>query len=119
MRVLLADDQPQVRSALRFLLEEETDIQIISEAIDANGLLRQTQLTQPDLVLLDWELPGMSITNLLATLRQRFPNLLVIVLSSRLEARPAAKAAGIDAFISKGNPPEQLLAVLHAMQVKP
>ncbi|MDM8519841.1 response regulator transcription factor [Anaerolineales bacterium HSG6] len=116
MRVLLADDRSQVRSALRFLLEQETNLQVVGEAINATGLLQQLQTSQPDLVLLDWELPGMPITNLLTALRQQTPQVQIVVLSSRLEARPAALAAGIEMFISKGNPPEQLLSILQTMR---
>jgi len=116
MRILLADDKPQVRSALRLLLEQELSLQIVGEAINTNSLLEMTRSTQPDLVLLDWELPGLSTSNLLPRLRQYSPQSQVVVLSSHPEAREAAMVAGSDAFISKGSPPERLLTMLNRLQ---
>lgn len=116
MRVLLADDQPQVRSALRLFLEQDDVWQVVAEAANSESLLAQTQTSQPDLVLLDWELPGMSTIELLAQLRHCLPHLFVIVLSSRFEARQAALEAGSDAFISKSSPPRQLLATLQMLR---
>lgn len=112
MRVLLADDQPQVRSALRLLLEQQSGLSIVDEAAEAGELLVQVQATCPDLVLLDWELPALQTANIVPALRTLCPHLLVIALSGRPEARQAALAAGADAFVSKGDPPERLLAIL-------
>ena len=57
MRVLLADDQMKVRSALRLLLEQEPGLSVVGEAAEAKDLLAQVGTERPDLVLLDWELP--------------------------------------------------------------
>jgi nucleotide-binding universal stress UspA family protein/CheY-like chemotaxis protein len=116
MHVLLADDQPQIRSALRLLLEQEGEFEVVGEAVNSESLLTQVQAKQPDLVLLDWELPGRLITQLLPLLRQAAPRAQVVVLSSRLEARHDALVAGSDAFISKGYPPEHLLDILHRLK---
>lgn len=115
MRVLLADDQPQVRSALRLLLEHEAEMQVVDEVTNTEDLLAQAQATSPDVLLLDWELPGLPATILLATLRKGYPHLAVIALSGQLEARRAALAAGADAFISKSDPADQLLTILREM----
>ena len=58
MNILLADDQPQVRSALRLLLEQELEVQIAGEAANALDLLLQAKTVHPDAILVDWELPG-------------------------------------------------------------
>ena len=113
MRVLLADDQVEVRSALRFLLEQEPEIDVVGETSEARDLLRQVEIAQPDLVLLDWELPGSLVANLLFALRTCRAQMKVIALSGRPEARGEALAAGIDGFVSKGDPPEHLLTALH------
>jgi DNA-binding NarL/FixJ family response regulator len=120
VRVLIADDQPQVRSALRLLLGQEPGVTVVGEAEDAEQALKLATGGQPDLVLLDWELPGQPAADasagtgqhLLPALRARRPCLKVVALSGRPEARQAALAAGADAFVSKGDPPEQLLAAL-------
>ncbi len=112
MRVLIADDQPQVCSALRLLLMQEPDIAVVGEVEDVEQALERVAGQRPDLVLLDWELPGQNGDSALVELRAAWPELVVIALSGRPEARQAALAAGADAFVSKGDPPEQLLAVV-------
>jgi two-component system response regulator DesR len=115
MRVLLADDQMNVRWALQRLLKHEPGMNVVGEASEARGLLAQICTTHPDLVLLDWGLPGLAAIGSLPALRISNPNLLVIVLSGRPEARRKALTAGANVFVSKIDPPEQLLAALHAM----
>lgn len=112
MRVLLADDQAKVRSALRLLLEYQPNVEILGEAVDTTGLLDWVKAACPDLVLLDWELPGLPAAALMPRLYHCCPGLRVIALSGQPEARQAALDAGADAFVSKGQPPEQLLIAM-------
>jgi DNA-binding NarL/FixJ family response regulator len=112
MRILLADAQAKVRFALRVLLERQPGIEVMGEATDAEDLLTQIEAACPDLVLLSWELPGRARADLLPSLRQICPNTAVIALSGRLEACQAALTCGADAFVSKGEPPERLLAAI-------
>jgi DNA-binding NarL/FixJ family response regulator len=112
MRILLADNQPRVRYALRVLLERQPGLQVVGEAVDADGLLDQAEATHPDLVLLGWELPGLVAMGSLPALRRVCSDLLVIVLSGRPEARRASLDAGADAFVSKSDPPDRLLAAI-------
>jgi len=113
MRVLLADDQSKVRSALRLVLEQQPGVSILGEAVDVTGLLDWMKAACPDVVLLDWELPGLEADSLLPTLRELCPRLSVIALSGRPEARRAALDTGVDAFVSKGDLPERLLAAVN------
>jgi DNA-binding NarL/FixJ family response regulator len=117
MRVLLADGKPALRSAMRLLLEQEADVNIVAEVADAETLLAVSAQVLPDLVLLDWELPGLQggnmASNVLSALNACCPNVQVIVLSGRPEAGRPALAAGANSFVSKADPPERLLAALH------
>lgn len=112
MRILLADDQAEVRSALRLLLEQETGDEVIAEARDALELLARMREEAPEVVLLDWELPGMPAGEVLATLRERYPGVVVIAMSGRPETRQEALACGADRFVSKGDPAESLLSAI-------
>lgn len=112
MRILLADDQAKVRFALKVLLERQADFRIVGEATDADDLLGQTEAECPDVVLLAWELPGMPVADLMPALRKNCPDLVVIALSGRLQAREASLCAEVDAFVSKGEPPERLLGTI-------
>ena len=88
---------------------------VVGETTEADRLLACIKETRPDLVLLDWELPGLVANGLMNALRSLFPRLKVVVLSGRPEARRDALAAGADAFVSKGDPPDRLLAALRAI----
>ena len=112
MRILLADPQAKVRFALRVLLERRPDFQVVGEAACAEELLTLAATACPDLVLLDWSVTGAMAEGLMVALRRECPSAGVIVLSGRPEAREAALAAGADTFVSKGHPPEYLLAAV-------
>jgi DNA-binding NarL/FixJ family response regulator len=114
MHILLADSQSRVRFALSSLLEEQSELTVVGEATDGPELLAQVEAACPDLVLVDWDLPGMAGADLLAALKGTCPDLHVIVLSSHPEVEPEALAAGVYAFVSKAGPPEPLLAAIHA-----
>ena len=116
MRILLADDQTQVRTALQILLKHQIDMQVVGEASEAQILLSQIEQTKPDLVLLDWNLPDLSAIGSVSGLRRYHPDLLIVVLSGRPEFRRQALAAKADAFVSKIDQPEHLLAALHVMR---
>lgn len=113
MRIIVADDHPEVRSALRFMLEEKPDNNIVGEASTSYELLWQVSARKPDMILLDWELPGTKPEELLSILLKLYPKLLVIALSNRPQMRQAAIEAGALSFVSKSEPPEYLLAALN------
>lgn len=121
LRVLLADDKASLRSAMRLLLEQDPDWEIVGEAAEVRGLLAKTDSAHPHLILLDWELPGLPKSpvgqhDLLGRLHTLHPCTHVIVLSGRPEAEAVALAAGADVFVSKAAPPEALLAALHQIK---
>lgn len=114
MRVLIANDELQVRLALRLLLRQYPDMAVVGEADNVERALELAVRQQPNLVLLDWELPGGNGTAVLERLRTARQGLIVIVLSGRPEARRVALDAGVDAFVSKGDPPDRLVSTLQA-----
>jgi DNA-binding NarL/FixJ family response regulator len=116
MRILLADDDLNVRLALQALLERQPGLEIVGGVATARELLIRVRATCPDLVLLDWELPGSTAVALLPELDAACPELAVIALSGRPGARRAALAAGADAFVSKVDSPEYLLAALQSIR---
>lgn len=112
MQVVLADDQADVRTALRLLLENEGALLFIHEVSSADDLLCIVKRFCPDVVLLDWELPGLHGKPLLDRLRSLCPNLNVIALSGRPESRQESLHDGVDTFVSKGDPPDELLRAI-------
>ena len=112
VRVVLADSQAEVRVALRLLLERKLGLQVVGEVDTAAELLAVLAACDPDLVLLHWRLPGIQPTELLQALHTRFPRLRIIVLSVQPEVESAALAAGADAFITKVDPPAQVVKTI-------
>lgn len=111
-RVFLADSQPEVRSALRLLLAD-LNMQVVGEAADWAATLIKASGTQPDMLLVDWDLIPTNTS--LLELRTTCPAAVVIVLISHLDARQqAALSAGADAFISKGETPARVAERLQA-----
>jgi len=112
MKICIADSQSRVRYGLRILLEQQPGWRVTGEAACALELIEQVRCDSPDVVLLDWELPGMEFKALLKSLRETCPELQVISLSGRNELRQAALEAGADAFASKAESPEKLIQLI-------
>ena len=109
MRILVADNDSRVRLALNLLLKQEPGEALIAESADFDSLVIQIQRFQPELMLLDWELPGRAAAALLFAVHGLTVRPRVIILSSHLETEKAAQAVGADGFVYKGDPPEKLL----------
>ena len=116
---VVADNESKVRFALRTLLVQRAQMDIVGEATCAEELLALIEADCPDLVLLHWRLQGMPACELLPKLKEIRPGLHVIVLSARPEARQEALASGADGFVSKMDHPEKLLAALGLVQKAP
>ncbi len=110
--MLLADDDEGLRSALTLLLETRLDVRVVAEASTMEAVLGVARVAQPDVILLDWELPGAPQQDRIAALRRIVPRVRVIVASARPEAAAQASAAQADAFVNKTDPPEIILSVV-------
>jgi len=110
IRILLADDNKDSRSALALLLETRLGATIVGEASTMESLLEQAAATRPDVVLLDWGLPGKPESDRIVVVRSVTPGARVIVISARPES--ASQVIDADAFVNKFDSPEHVLAVL-------
>ena len=112
LRILIVDDQQRARHSLTALLSTRFQLADTCEAANGMEAVRCVEECKPDIVLMDARMPemdGVEATRIIKTKSEQTP---VIVLSMYLEYQEAALAAGADAFISKGDPPERLLEVL-------
>ena len=107
--VLIADNRTHARSAMRLLLAQEPDVIVVGEAADVDAAVATIAACRPDVVLLDWDLSKQNGNSAVDDLRAASPKSFVIALSGLPEARQEALAAGVDSFVSKGDPPEKLL----------
>ncbi len=110
-RILIADPDPAFRRALATLLVHRLEIQSIEEAADTGTMLHILESTPADVLLLNWSMHGVSGPAICVLLRNTYPNMKIVLLSSNPEDEPAAKAAG-GAFLCKGASPEETLKIL-------
>jgi NarL family two-component system response regulator LiaR len=112
LRLLIVDDNPQVRQDLHLLLGLSEGVDIAGEA--ANGLeaLQQTANLNPDVVLLDLEMPVQDGYEAARQIKTHYPACRVVALSvhSYPAARQKATQAGVDDFIEKGASLHEILA---------
>ncbi|PNS09130.1 response regulator transcription factor [Solilutibacter silvestris] len=114
IRVLIAEDQAMVRGALAALLRLETDIDVIGEAADGEIAWRELQRLQPDLLLTDIEMPGLSGLDLAQRIqRHELPVKVAIVTTfARAGFLRRALDAGVTGYLLKDAPAEQLAEAL-------
>jgi DNA-binding NarL/FixJ family response regulator len=113
MDTLLAIHSRDLRLAIDLLLREEPGINVVGVASETEALMALLQTARPDLILLDWDLPGRPILETLPKIQRaatRHPK--VIVLGDREQDRESALTAGADEFIIKGEPPQHLVAAI-------
>ena len=115
MRVLLVDDHPLIREAVGHVLKRlDAQVDVVLTSDCESGLRIAAQGPEPDLVLLDLGLPGLSGILALKTWRTRFPAVPVIVLSAASDQPTvlAALGAGASGFIPKSSSNEVMLAAV-------
>lgn len=117
MEVLLADQKPNICYGLAVLLGEQPDLEIMGDVDNSDDLLLEIRKKCPDLILLEWGLPGLLMTDLMAEIRIICPGIRVIALSEKENLRETAFSSGVDAFMRKGDPPEKLLILLRDIQI--
>jgi DNA-binding NarL/FixJ family response regulator len=113
--VLIADDQHRARQSLRALLSTWPPAGEVFEAVSGREALRVAEESRPGLVLMDARMPEMDGLQATLQLKARWPLVKVVVLSMYGDYEAEALAAGADAFVGKGEPPDRLLGVLTAL----
>ncbi len=81
INILLADDHTLVRQGIRRLLEEQPDFEVVGEAADGREAVAETARLQPDVILMDIAMPGMSGLEATEIIKQRFPKIQVLLLT--------------------------------------
>jgi DNA-binding NarL/FixJ family response regulator len=113
-RILIVDDAPAVRESLSWLLVDEPGVTVVGDAADGSEAMRQALSLNPDLVILDIELPdtdGFIVTRQLKAL-PRPPLVVLLSIHSDDLSRQRGVQAGCDAFVEKGLGWPGLLVVL-------
>jgi two-component system response regulator DesR len=110
IRLLIADDQALVRGALAALLDLEPDLEVVSEVGRGDEVVDAVRATEPDVALLDVEMPGLDGIEAAAALRRAVPGVRVLMVTTF--GRPGylrrAMEAGAAGFVVKDTPAAQL-----------
>ena len=112
IRVLIADDNARSRNGLQALLATSPEVKMVGEAADGREAVRLVEETQPDVVLMDIQMPVMNGLEATQHIKSHWPEVKVVALTMYGAYRAQALAAGVDAFLIKGCPVEELLGVI-------
>lgn len=111
VRVILADDHTMVRHGIRQFLEESGQVVVAAEAADGREALRLIAQHQPEVAILDIQMPGMSGIEVTRELQERFPDVRILILTA-YDDDPyvfALLRAGADGYILKSADAEDLV----------
>ena len=113
IRVLIADDEAMIRSALAALLRLEPDIDVVAECPDGEQALVDAMRLKPDVCLLDLEMPGLDGVEVAARLTRTVATRCIVVTR---HARPGvlrrALASGVSGFLPKSRGADEVAAVI-------
>lgn len=115
IRLLLAEDQGMVRGALAALLDMEPDLTVVAQVDSGAEVVDTARRTNPDVALLDIEMPGLDGLSAAAAIRDALPSCRVLILTTF--GRPGylrrAMDAGASGFLVKDGPVEGLVTAIH------
>ena len=112
--ILLVDDHAILRQGLNALLAKEPDFEVIAETGDGLEALELAERLQPDIIVLDLELPGLKGLEVLRQIQQRNPNIHVVVLSMYAKEAYVLEALryGALAYVLKGSDANELIQAI-------
>ena len=117
LRVLIVDDHPMYRSGLRAVLDDDPDLDVVGDAADGGDAVARALEMQPDVVVMDLQMPGMSGIEATRLITSASPHVAVLVLTmfDGDESVFAAVEAGARGYVLKGAGSAQILRAVHAV----
>ena len=114
MKILVCDDQVVIRNGLEVLLNLERDMQVIGTAQSAMEAVELAAQKQPDLVLMDLKMPGINGIEATRQIREKFPNIKVLVLTTYDEDEWVFDAirAGASGYLLKDTSQEKIIEAI-------
>ena len=114
LRIIHADDREMMRHAIAQFMLRNPNVTMVAQASSGNELLQKLQVIETDLVLTDWNMPGVDGEELIGRIKNTFPSVPILVHSADDDAHTRNRAlnAGASCFISKNCPPKILLQAI-------
>jgi two-component system, NarL family, response regulator DesR len=115
IRILLVEDNDVFREALEMLLGLRSDVEIVAAVGDGTDAVPACREHHPDVVLMDYRLPGLDGVQATRALKEACPDVAVIVLSASANGRAleALREAGAVACLSKAQDLDEIVAAIH------
>ena len=116
IRVMITDDHLIVREGLRLILETADDIEVVGEAVDGVECLELVSKLDPQVILMDLQMPRMDGITAIEHLRKDFPQIAIVILTTYNEDDLMVKGlqAGARGYLLKDSSRENLLDAIHA-----
>jgi DNA-binding NarL/FixJ family response regulator len=117
IRVFLVDDQSMLRAAIKSLLAQDSRFEVVGDSGDARDAIEKIDKVNPDVVLLDISMPGLSGLDAIEPLREAHPHLRIVMLTHHEGESFVEQAvrAGADGYLSKDSDPGELALGIEAV----
>ena len=117
IRILTVDDHPILRKGLTALVNAEPDLKLVAEAANGKEAIEAFRSHQPDVTLMDLQMPGLDGIQAIEAIRAEFPEARIIVLTTYTGDTQVVRAlkAGARAYVLKGHVLDELLDTIRAV----
>jgi DNA-binding NarL/FixJ family response regulator len=116
VRIVLADDHLTVRRTVRICIESDPGLEVVAEAGSGREAIDEVDRTRPDMVILDYQMPGLDGLEAARVIAERHPEVTMLMLTGEEDAalRAASARVGVKGLLLKGQPLDDLLTEIHS-----
>ncbi len=113
-RIFLADDHVMIREGLRLLIDRQSDLSVVGEAEDGREVLKKVPKTNPDIIIMDVEMPNLNGREATRQIIDSYPNVSVIALSAHTDSRYISEMlkVGAKGYLLKHSASDELLQAI-------
>ena len=117
IRILIVDDQKMIREGLKALIQTESDLEVVGVSDNGEDSIKKVEIQQPDIVLMDMEMPGMDGVAATKIICEKFPNVKILVLSTFDTQEYVARSlsSGAMGYLLKGTPARELTNAIRSV----